>query len=174
LSTKHSPKTTKRSKINFRQILDSVKDSLAHELIGGYCSIETKFEVEEIPFNKSYLESVLINLVSNAIKYKSPERLLRIILQTSVNQNDEVVLTVQDNGLGIDLKRHQENLFGLYQKFHSNSDGTGLGLYMVKSQIMALGGTIEVQSEVGKGTTFIITFKKKGTAVKEMSMLNQH
>jgi signal transduction histidine kinase len=164
----------KITKIDIGQLLSSIKDSLAYELNNGDYEIYTNLEVEEIPFNKPYLESVLINLISNAIKYKSDERLLRIIINTSLNLKGEIVLTVQDNGLGIDLKRHQENLFGLYQKFHSNPTGSGLGLYLVKSQIISLGGTIEVESEVGKGTTFIITLKAKETFGYGRSVLNQY
>ena len=68
-------------------------------------------------------------------------------------------MVIKDNGSGIDMKRHSDRIFGLYQRFHSNIEGAGLGLYMVKTQIMALGGKIEVQSEEEKGTTFYITFK---------------
>ncbi len=68
-------------------------------------------------------------------------------------------MVIKDNGSGIDIRRHRDQIFGLYQRFHSNVDGAGLGLYMVKTQIMALGGKIEVESEIDKGTTFYITFK---------------
>jgi signal transduction histidine kinase len=63
--------------------------------------------------------------------------------------------------LGIDLVRHRDNIFGLYQRFHSNADGKGLGLFIVKSQVTALGGSIDVTSEIDKGTSFIITFKEE-------------
>jgi signal transduction histidine kinase len=71
-----------------------------------------------------------------------------------------VVIDFADNGLGIDLKRYGNRLFGLYQRFHEHKEGKGLGLYMTHSQITAMGGKIEVESEPGKGTTFKIYFKQ--------------
>ncbi len=69
------------------------------------------------------------------------------------------MLEFADNGLGMDLNRYGDRLFGLYQRFHGNKEGKGLGLYMTRSQIIAMGGKIEVESEPGKGTTFKIYFK---------------
>ena len=70
-------------------------------------------------------------------------------------------LTISDNGIGIDLKRNRNKVFGLYQRFHNHSDSRGLGLYLVKSQVETMGGTIEIESEANKGTTFTLTFKNK-------------
>jgi len=70
-------------------------------------------------------------------------------------------LSIEDNGIGIDLKKYDENLFGMYKTFHQNEDAKGLGLFIAKNQIEALGGKIEVKSEVDKGTTFTIFFKHK-------------
>lgn len=111
-----------------------------------------------IETNRAYLESILLNLLTNAIKYKSKERKLEITL-TSKETHFGTVLKFEDNGIGIDLKRNKDKIFGLYQRFHSYPDSKGLGLYLVKSQIETMGGTIAVESEVNKGTTFILTFK---------------
>ncbi|MEM9023391.1 MAG: ATP-binding protein, partial [Bacteroidota bacterium] len=73
--------------------------------------------------------------------------------------NGQVRLTVSDNGIGIDLDKHGAKLFGLYQRFHSHIEGKGLGLYIVKSQLEALGGRVEVQSEPDKGTMFHVYFE---------------
>ena len=70
------------------------------------------------------------------------------------------MLDFKDNGIGIDLERNADKIFGLYQRFHNYPDSKGLGLYLVKSQVETMGGTITVESEVNKGTTFTITFKK--------------
>ena len=70
-------------------------------------------------------------------------------------------LIFKDNGIGIDLERNADKIFGLYQRFHNYPDSKGLGLYLVKSQVETMGGSITVQSEVNKGTTFILTFKNK-------------
>jgi signal transduction histidine kinase len=108
-----------------------------------------------VHFVPSYLESILLNLLTNAIKYKSPER--NPIIELSVERNlSFTVLAIKDNGLGIDLKKNKEKLFGMYKTFHNNSDARGFGLFITKNQIEAMGGKIEVESELGKGSTFKI------------------
>lgn len=119
------------------------------------------FTDPEIDFNETYLESILINLFSNAIKYRSPDRNLVIHASSKCDDNGNTIFRFSDNGTGIDVIRHKDRLFGLYQRFHDTTDGNGLGLYIIKSQIEALKGTIEIESELDKGTTFIITFKKQ-------------
>jgi signal transduction histidine kinase len=103
------------------------------------------------------LDSILINLLSNAIKYRYPERRPLIRLHTWL-ENHRVNLRISDNGLGINLKRHQDKIFGLYKTFHRNSEARGVGLFMIKSQIEALGGAISVKSQPNQGTTFHIIF----------------
>lgn len=112
-----------------------------------------------INFNISYLESILLNLLSNALKYRSNKRPLEIWVKTR-NTSKGIELIFIDNGLGIDLKRHKNKVFGLYQRFHNHPDSKGIGLYMVQAQVKSLGGNISVKSEVDKGTQFSILFKK--------------
>lgn len=125
-----------------------------------------KFDFKNISFlniNKAYLESILLNLMTNAIKYKSDNRKLKITI--SANQvDDSVYIIFADNGIGIDLERNRDKVFGLYQRFHNHPDGKGLGLYLVKSQVEAMGGTITIESEINKGTVFTLTFKNKNNA----------
>ncbi|GEO11176.1 response regulator [Segetibacter aerophilus] len=144
---------------NITNVLNDVCSSLGYEIAEIDCTINRNILVENIVLNKSYLESILINLLSNSIKYRSPARKLVIDISTTKKATGEVVLVIKDNGSGINMKRHKEQIFGLYQRFHAGKEGVGLGLYMVKTQIMALGGKIEVQSEEDKGTEFYITFK---------------
>lgn len=106
-----------------------------------------------------YLESIVYNLISNAIKYRHPNRVPEISI-VSRNEGAHILLLVTDNGLGIDLQSHQQNLFSLYKRFHLHVEGRGIGLYLVKSQMVALGGKIEIASEEGNGTTFMLWFKK--------------
>jgi K+-sensing histidine kinase KdpD len=106
----------------------------------------------------AYLESILFNLVSNAIKYRNPVTPLVIQINTYYKA-ENFVLTVQDNGLGIDLDRNKREMFAFYKRFHHHVEGRGLGLYLVKSQVDLLGGTIDVSSIVGQGTTFTITLR---------------
>ena len=116
-------------------------------------------KVSILNVNKAYLESILLNLFTNSIKYKSPKRKLRIFV-SSTEVNNEIVLIFRDNGIGIDLDRNKDKIFGLYQRFHNYPDSKGLGLYLVKSQVESMGGSISVVSEVDKGTAFTIVFKK--------------
>lgn len=120
-------------------------------------------DFEKVPLintNKAYLESILLNLLTNSIKYKSENKKSKITI--SANQIDDTVFLIfKDNGIGIDLVRNKDKVFGLYQRFHDFPDSKGLGLYLVKSQVEAMGGSIGIESEVNKGTTFTLTFKNK-------------
>ncbi len=122
-----------------------------------------KIDFEKAPVlntNKAYLESILLNLLTNSIKYKS-EQQQSIITISASKIDDNAILTFKDNGIGIDLVRNKDKIFGLYQRFHDYPDSKGLGLYLVKSQIEAMGGSISIESEVNKGTTFTLIFKNK-------------
>lgn len=108
----------------------------------------------------AYMESILMNFMTNAIKYKSPNRAPIITLTTKRSQ-DYIILSIADNGLGIDLKKYGSKLFGMYKTFHENSDARGIGLYITKNQVEAMNGKIITTSKVGKGTTFNIHFHEK-------------
>ena len=106
--------------------------------------------------NKAYLYSILHNLLSNAIKYRAPDRKLRITLASTGNTPRGVTFTVSDNGIGMDLKRVGKKIFKLYNRFHAHYEGRGIGLFLVKSHVEAMGGRIEVSSQQDAGTTFKI------------------
>ena len=106
-----------------------------------------------------YVESILYNLISNSIKYRDPLRSPYIAIKTT-HEQEFVCLAVMDNGLGIDLRKYKQNIFSLYKRFHLHVEGKGLGLYLVKTQIEALGGRVEVRSEPNEGTTFQVYFKR--------------
>ena len=108
----------------------------------------------------AYLDSILMNFITNAVKYRDPSRVPVITLSTE-KTNNYTVLNISDNGLGIDLKRYGEKLFGMYKTFHANDEARGIGLYITKNQVEAMGGFITTSSEVGKGTTFKIHFNDK-------------
>jgi signal transduction histidine kinase len=105
-----------------------------------------------------YLESIFYNLISNAIKYRDTKRRAEVIIR-AVPDDNYTVIEVSDNGLGIDLEKYNDKLFLIYKRFHSHVEGRGLGLYLVKTQVAALGGRIAVKSKVGDGTTFTLYFK---------------
>lgn len=121
-----------------------------------------EFEIEnaatEVYYPKVYLHSLLLNLMSNAIKYRTDERQLKITIKMQVNENEQPQLIFKDNGSGIDMRRHGHKVFGLYKTFHRNKPGKGLGLFMTKTQVESHGGTIQVSSNLNEGTTFTITF----------------
>ena len=108
--------------------------------------------------NKAYLESILLNLLTNSLKYSSKDRVLKISVIAEQIENS-VKLIFKDNGIGIDLNKNKDKIFGLYQRFHDYPDSKGLGLYLVKSQVEAMKGNISIESQLNKGTTITLTFK---------------
>ena len=148
-----------KEKVLIKEVFENVFNQLSF-LISVNKPI-LKIELEEVTIlniNKSYLESIFLNLLTNSIKYKSLNKQLRIWITSKVI-GDNLILTFKDNGIGIDLERNRDKIFGLYQRFHNYPDSKGLGLYLVKSQVETMGGTITIDSEVNKGTTFTIIFK---------------
>ncbi len=134
------------------------------EVLSGKINAKNAQIVIDVPhdtvvnYNPAYLESVLLNFISNAIRYSHPER-LPIISLRCYNENGKTVLEIEDNGMGIDLEKYGSKLFGMYKTFHKNADAMGLGLFITKNQIDAMGGTIHVESTPNVGTKFIIYFK---------------
>lgn len=155
------------SSINLEESIEEVKTTFINTINDVCAHISTDFKVKEIQFNKTYLQSILVNLLSNSIKYQSPKRNLAINLSTETNASGYVIFKFSDNGSGIDLNRHKDKVFGLYQRFHDDIEGHGLGLFIIKSQIVALGGKIDVESQPDKGTTFTITFRNHSSLFRE-------
>jgi PAS domain S-box-containing protein len=141
------------------KIINSLEMDIAQNEIAIYNSIRKD---DFINVNPAYLESVIYNLISNGIKYKSDTRNSKVILQ-SVHTKNELKILIGDNGIGIDIEKHKDQLFEIYQTFHGTSreDSRGVGLYITKTQMEALGGTISAESILDEGTTFILTFKKQ-------------
>jgi ligand-binding sensor domain-containing protein/signal transduction histidine kinase len=143
--------------INLSTALLRVCENLKQEISTSSTKITTHFAKDEIVYAvKPYLDSILYNLISNAIKYRHQDRTPNIDIRTKKNSN-EISITITDNGLGIDLSQYGEKLFTLYQRFHLHVEGKGMGLYLVKTQMIAMGGRIEIESEVDKGSTFHLT-----------------
>ncbi len=146
-------------------LIKDVFENVFHQL-GFLISLHKpiiKVELEKaslLNINKAYLESILLNLLTNAIKYRAADRKLRISISSKQTHN-AVTIIFRDNGIGIDMVRNRDKIFGLYQRFHNYSDSKGLGLYLVKSQVESMDGTITVDSIVDKGTVFTLTFKNQ-------------
>ncbi len=119
-------------------------------------SISKNHYVSAVP---AYLESILLNLFTNALKYNYPER-KPVLKLTSRMCEDHIILKFSDNGIGIDLERHGDKIFGMFKTFHRHKDAKGIGLFITKNQIEAMGGSISVESRPNIGTAFILTFGK--------------
>ena len=117
--------------------------------------LTTNLSCPTVKFPKLYLESIFYNIISNALKYSKIDIAPQILI-TCEKLNDKTLITFKDNGLGIDLNRHQENLFKLNKVFHRGFDSKGVGLFMTKTQIEIFGGSIWVDSEPGVGSTFFV------------------
>jgi PAS domain S-box-containing protein len=147
-----------RVEIRFKDLLDKVVQSLEGELIIAEAAVTFDFEkAPVIYYPKAYLESIFQNLLSNSLKYRSPDRKAAIHFESSLIDNS-IELRVTDNGQGIDLEKFGDKLFGLHRTFHSHQEARGVGLFLIKTQIESMGGTITAESTVDKGTTFIIRF----------------
>lgn len=138
-------------------ICSEILDQLNSTIFETGAFVQLDLEVRNIHYPKVFLESLIYNLLSNALKYMSPDRIPDILVRTYM-QNGRVVLSVKDNGLGIDLVKYGHKIFKLNQVFHKRADSKGVGLYITKAQIESFGGKIEVKSRENEGSEFIVTF----------------
>ena len=147
-----------RTPIQFNDILTKVKEDMMGEILNTNAWIVADFgRCPAINYYKPYLESIVLNLLSNAVKYRMPGRDPEIRFETELVK-DKPVLRVRDNGRGIDLEKHGKEIFGLRKVFHDNADAHGVGLFLIRTQVEALGGKISLESVVDQGTTFTIEF----------------
>lgn len=153
-----SEEATDKDKINFQDLLGDVKLTIREMIENSSAEINCNFsEAPEISFSKKSLRSILYNLVSNAIKYSSPDRKPEITVSTT-HQDDYLVLSVQDNGLGL-KEEDQEKVFKMFKRLHTHVEGSGVGMAIVKKIIENCGGKIELESELGKGSVFRVFLK---------------
>jgi len=145
--------------LDLKQHLNLVLDSIQSILQGSNVRIVADFsELESIKFNKNYLESILLNLITNSIKY-ARSGIPPVITIYSKRFNGISQLIISDNGMGIDMEKVKDKVFGLNQKFHDHPDSKGIGLYLVYNHISSLGGRISLDSKINEGATFTISFK---------------
>jgi PAS domain S-box-containing protein len=106
--------------------------------------------------DSGYIDSILLNLLTNGIKYRAHDR--KSFIQILVDNSSEELLRidVRDNGLGIDLDRQGRKIFGMYKTFHNHPEARGVGLFLTKNQVEAMGGRIEVSSRVNEGSIFSV------------------
>jgi two-component system, OmpR family, phosphate regulon sensor histidine kinase PhoR len=144
--------------VNVEQILSDVKFTLKDQLYQSRATINTDILVPEIHFSKKNLRSILYNLLSNAIKCARPDVPPKIFIKTE-DEGQFTLLSIKDNGIGIAPEK-QEVIFSKFTRLSKNTEGTGIGLFIVNKMVTNQGGKIEVESKVGSGTTFTIYLKR--------------
>lgn len=146
----------KREEIDLQEVFNRVVSSIKQLVQQHDVVFYTEFsEVEKVHYIPAYLESMLLNFITNAIKYRKPDVRPEIRVFT-YEEDKKKYLVVQDNGIGIDMDLHGKKVFQLYKTFHNNPDAVGLGLFLTRNQVEAVGGKIFVESKVGKGCKFTV------------------
>ena len=144
--------------VNLKTLIDNELVNMSQEVARTEAVIHTEVAEEMKVYGiPAYLESILHNLISNAIKYRHPDRHPEINIKARHTGNG-VELIIADNGLGIDLEKYGDKLFGMYRTFHKSTNSRGIGLYLTKNQLDAMGAEITVNSQVGEGTIFQLFF----------------
>lgn len=144
--------------ISLAEVLGEVREDLKSQILEAGAHLEQKLDCPEVHFSRKNLKRILYNLLSNACKYRSPDRPLTIRI-TCRTEEEYQVLTVEDNGLGMDM-RHEEKIFALFKRLHTHVEGAGIGLYMVKNILENAGGKVQVESQVDVGSVFKVYFKR--------------
>ncbi len=144
--------------LKLRDSIDKARNILIDQIIKISPKLHIDLEAwDELEFHKAYLDSIILNLMSNALDFRAQGRSLEIEIKTAWEDGRQV-LYFKDNGRGINLDWHKDSVFGMYKTFHSDKAGEGLGLFMTRTQLEAMGAKIRVESREGEGSTFIITF----------------
>jgi len=150
--------------VQLDKVLKQVTGSIETKIAESSAEITTDFSAgNTVTFHPGFLHSIFLNLLTNSLKYREPERKPEIKVFTE-QKDDCLLLHFSDNGSGIDLEKYGDKIFGLYQQFHHHPDSKGLGLHIVANQVKTMGGKIWVTSQPHVGTTFTIQFKKTGHA----------
>ena len=150
---------TQIEEINLNGSLAEVLVSINSLVRDSKATINVDFSAfENVSFNRTYIKSIFLNLLTNSIKYAKPHHAPVINIKSKkVNGVNQLIFS--DNGLGFDMAKVKDKIFGLYEKFHNNVDSNGIGLYLVYNHITSLGGRIGVESKLNEGATFTISFK---------------
>ena len=149
-----------KEEVQLHELVHTILQTLSLEISATQATIINKIDNNLIVFNdRTYLESSLLNLISNTIKYRRPDVIPEIIISASETENG-IKIAVEDNGLGIDLKANREKVFGMFKTFHQHKASRGIGLFITKNQVEAMGGSIAVDSTPLKGSVFSITLPK--------------
>jgi PAS domain S-box-containing protein len=154
LTINNASKELFKEPVNFQDLLQQVLIDLQPQIFATDANVHLPAKVLILRTNRAYLHSIFYNLISNALKYRSHQ--IPFIKIDYYLTDEHTVIYVADNGKGIDLNKHEQDLFKPYKRFDFKVEGKGLGLFLVKSHIEALGGHLNVKSELKKGSTFYI------------------
>lgn len=144
--------------VNFTSLVEDIKLSIKNVIATEQVEVKTNFiHANELLTLKSYIHSIFFNLISNSIKYRRAEQ-TPVIEISSFKKDGNLIITFKDNGIGIDMSKRKDQVFGLYKRFHQHVEGKGMGLFMVKTQVETMKGKISVESVVNKETVFTISF----------------
>ncbi|HEY3405794.1 MAG TPA: PAS domain S-box protein [Ohtaekwangia sp.] len=147
-----------KQELSFQTVFNNVKAMVSAQITETEAEVLHDFSAAPtLHYPAIYLESILLNLLSNALKYSSPKRKPVIKFKT-YREGESTILEASDNGLGINLERYAHQVFKLRKTFHRHPESRGIGLFMIKNQIDAMGGEITVSSKEDEGTTFFINF----------------
>jgi signal transduction histidine kinase len=155
----HKEVNQSEMELSFADVFADVKSDIGSLITETKACIKTDFAIPNLTYARKNLRSILYNLVSNAIKYRNPEKELQINVSTTL-EGEYIKLTVTDNGLGIRADQ-QHKLFSMFRRVHTHVEGSGIGLYIVKRIVENNGGYIEVESEDGKGSAFKVYFSNQ-------------
>jgi len=152
----HTETDKERKTLEFEEVFKTVMSALQSNIDSTHARVEYDFtQCPVIEYISAYLESIFQNLLTNALKYRHPDRPPVITCRT-LRDNNHVYMLFEDNGIGIDMERYGDKVFGMYKTFHQNTDAKGIGLFITRNQIESMGGTIKVDSTVNVGTKFTI------------------
>lgn len=144
--------------LELEKVLNEILHSVSETIEEKAAAIDIDVSAEPIVLcSPRNLDSLMQNLLTNALKYSHPDRNPEIVIRSS-REGDNVVVSVKDNGLGMDLDAQGEKLFKMFSRLHSTAEGSGIGLYIVKKIMSKLGGQVTVESKVNLGTTFKLFF----------------
>jgi len=145
------------AEINISTVIDEVLNENTYLFAHLHVRFNYNLTVLKMVYSYNALKSILYNLITNAIKYRDPQKVAELTISSYMEQGN-VVIIVEDNGLGIDLKENADKIFVLFKRFHDHIEGTGIGLYIIKKIVESKGGRIEVESELNQGTKFVVYF----------------
>lgn len=145
--------------LNARVLTDAIHLELDYLLNEEHVAIHYTIEIENLIYSKHFLKIILVNLISNAIKYKKPNLKAEIEVVLKLIHN-AIHISVTDNGIGIARKDAEQKLFKMFARLHADDStiaGSGIGLYLIKKMVERKNGSITFTSTVGVGTTFTVT-----------------